>query len=137
MFAVPCRKVSAENVSLKINKSVTDLFDCTDEITSQQLVGPQEGTRSRIDEHGQGAVRNDQATESHCQLHLHSFPSSCHWEYNLLIEVHRKAIGTIHGPCFVVQGLLLHAVHVALEVHVVERASCRYDSISGEVFRPL
>ena len=75
MFTVPWRNVSVENVSLKIDKSVTGLFNCTDEITSQQLGCPQEGTRSRIAEIGQGSGRNDAATESHCHLQGHSLPS--------------------------------------------------------------
>ena len=37
MFAVPWRKVSAENVSLEIHKLVNDFYSCTDESTSQQL----------------------------------------------------------------------------------------------------
>ena len=54
-------------------------------------------------------------------------------EYNMLIEVHKK-VHPWPGPCLVVLGLPSHAVHVALDVHVVEGAACRYDSISGEVF---
>ena len=66
-----------------------------------------------------------------------SVPVSAYFEeYNTLIEVHKK-VHPWAGPCLVVRGLPLHAVHVALDVHVVEGASCRYDSISSEVFESL
>ena len=51
------------------------------------------------------------------------------------VEVLKKAIG-IHlwaDRCLVVLGLLLHAVHAALNVHVVEGSSCRYHSVWDEV----
>ena len=35
---------------------------------------PREGTHRRTEEYGQGSVRNDQASESHCHLLVHSFP---------------------------------------------------------------
>ena len=78
----------------------------------------------------------NQATGSHCRLRgiPFSVPVTAYIEeYNLLIEVH-KEIHPWAGPCLVVRGLPSHAIHVALDVHVVEGASWRYDSISGEVF---
>ena len=72
MSAVPRRKVSAENVSHKINKSVTDLFNCTDEITSQQLAAHKKALVAELNS------MDDQATESHCHSPRHSFPRLCH-----------------------------------------------------------
>ena len=48
MFAFPWMKGSAENVSLKINKSRTDLFNCTDETTSQQLAAQKKAVATEL-----------------------------------------------------------------------------------------
>ena len=103
MSAVPRRKVSAENVSHKINKSVTDLFNCTDEITSQQLAAHKKALVAKLNS------MDEQATESHCHLPRHSFPRLCHCLHRGVQLVDSGAPRRWAGRCSVLRGLLLHA----------------------------
>ena len=133
MFAVPWRMVSAENVSRNIHKSLSDLFNSTDEITSKLLAANEKALAAElknIGEHGKSLSLSGAL----------SFPvlASAHIEaYNLLGAQEGLRDPPWAGRCLVVRGLLSHAVHVALDAYVVEGASCRCDSISGEVFGPL
>ena len=131
MSAVPRRKVSAENVSHEINKSVTDLFNFTDEITSQQLAAHKKALVAELNS------MDDQATESHCHLPRHSFPRLCHCLHRGVQLVDSGAQDGGQVAALFCEDCFCNAVYDALDVHVVEGSSCRYDSTSGEVFGPL
>ena len=142
MLAVPWRNVSAENVSLEINKSVDRL--CSNRTGGDHIAAvgcPQEGTRSRIEKKNKGkdlfeTTKPQRVTVTYRSTSLPQFLSLlCIEEYNLLIDVHEEGHRDhpLACPCLVVRGLPLHAVHIALDVHVVDGSSCRYDSISDEL----
>ena len=48
MTAVSWRKVSAENVSLEKHQSVSDLFNCTDEITTLKLAAHKKAVTAEL-----------------------------------------------------------------------------------------
>ena len=73
MFAVPWMKVSAEYVSLKIHKSVSDKNNCTDEVTSQQLAA----FAAELKNMGKDLFETTKPWKVTFTCRVHSFPSFC------------------------------------------------------------
>ena len=94
ILTVPWRKVSAENMSLKIVKSVTDLFNYVDEIPSQQLIVHQKTLVAELQ-----------------NMEKDLFETIKSWKVSVIYR---------DISFLVVRGLSLLVVHVALDAHVVE-----------------
>ena len=71
MFAVPWRKVSEVNVSLKINKS-------TVEITSQHLVAHKKALATELKNMGKDLFETAEPRKVTVTNRSHALPSSCH-----------------------------------------------------------
>ena len=141
MLAFLWRKVSAAKVPLKMHKSVSDLFNCTAELTPRQVAAHKMALEIGLVNRGKDPFETTRPRKVTVAFRSIPFAAATAYieECNLLVEVHKKAIRDPPwaGRCLVVRGLSLRVVHVALDVRVVKGFSCRNDSILGEVLGRL